>query len=242
MRRKILIIEDNCIHLDALCKLVDQINQDICIYAAGKLSEAFEIAMEQHIHLFLVDIILNTSSPGDVSGLDFVREIRDIKKYQYTPVIFITSLEDPKLYSYSQLHCYGYIEKPFDSEQVKKIVSEALNFPQKSDQERFVYFRKDGIIYSVCVDEIIFVESSRRKVVIHCLNDKLEIPYVTCEELLKQLDSDLFIQCSRYCIVNIKYIDQIDYANRFIRMMYTDDVIEIGITMKKEFRKKIEHK
>ena len=151
------------------------------------------------------------------------------------------SLEDPKLYSYSQLHCYGYIEKPFSVAQVKDIILGALEFPVKEDDDRYVYFRKDGIVYSVYIKEIIYIESSRRKITIHCVNDELEIPYRTCGEILQELDSKSFVQCSRYCIVNKKYIKQIDYTNRFIKLRNVDAPIEIGIIVKKSFKQSVEN-
>ena len=240
MLLKVLIVEDNKAHMEALCKILKDLNRDLQVYCAQDLAEALRLALEQRINLFLVDIILKTDKPGDVSGLNFVREIRDIIKYRFTPVIFITSLEDPKLYSYSQLHCFGYIEKPFSVEQVKNTVMDALEFPAKADDERYVYFRKDGIVYSKCIKEIVHIENGKRRLVIHCINDELEIPYKTCEEILKELDSDLFVQCSRYDIINIKYIEQIDYTNRFVKMKYKEAPVEIGAIMKKSFRQRME--
>lgn len=239
MIRNVLIIEDKKSHMEALCKIVSDLNRNLKIYTAVDAEEAYQIAMEHHIHLFLVDIILHPEKPGDVMGLKFAREIRDVRKYMFTPLIFITSLEDPKLYSYSQLHCFGYIEKPFSEEQVRKLISKALEFPVEDDEERFVYFRKDGIVYSKCIKEIIYIENSRRKVVIHCEKDVLEIPYKTCDEILEELDSALFIQCSRYTILNKKYIEEIDYTNRYVRLRGIQKPVEIGIIMKKRFKDKM---
>ena len=242
MLRNVLIIEDKKSHMDALCKIISELNKDIIIYTAFNAERAYQISMEYHIHLFLVDIILQPEKPGDVLGLSFAREIREIKKYRFTPLIFVTSLEDPKLYSYSQLHCFGYIEKPYDVEQVKKLVSRALEFPVEDDDERYVYFRKDGIVYSKCIKEIIYIENSRRKVVIHCKNDVLEIPYKTCDEILKEVDSGQFVQCSRYTIINKKYVEEIDYTNRYLKLSGIGELIEIGVIMKKQFRNIMENK
>ncbi len=240
MPQKILILEDNKVHMDAMCKILEDLPKNITVYCAQNVQKACEIALEHHIHLFLIDIILNGQNPGDVSGLNFAREIRGISKYKFTPLIFITSLEDPKLYSYSQLHCFGYIEKPFSVAQVRGTILNALDFPVKNDEDRHVYFRKDGIVYSKSIKDIIYIESSRRKIKVYCVNDELEIPYMTCEEILKEMDSELFIQCSRYNIVNRKYIDKIDYTNRFIKMHYVDKPIEIGIIMRKAFRDRMD--
>lgn len=172
-------------------------------------------------------------------GLRFAQEIREMKRYQFTPLVFITSMEEPKLCSYSQLHCFSYIEKPFSPEQVRKTVLKALEFSIEDDSERFVYFRKDGIVYAKCIKDIIYIENTRRKVVIHCKNDVLEIPYKTCTEIMKEIDSKSFIQCSRYTIINKKYIEQIDYANRYVKMKYTECPVEMGAIMKNRFKEKM---
>ena len=240
MIRNILIIEDKKSHMEALVKIISDLDSNLAVYSAYDIEKAYQISMEQRIHLFLVDIVLRPEKPGDVLGLKFVQEIREVQKYMFVPIIMVTSLEDPKLYSYSQLQCYGYIEKPYNPDQVRKMVTKALKFPIKDDEERSAFFRKDGIIYAVNKAEVIYVENSRRKVVIHSSNDILEIPYKTCDEILQELASDMFVQCSRYTIVNRNYIEKIDYTNRYIQLKYIEEPVEIGVIMKKNFKDKMD--
>ncbi|MDE6627054.1 MAG: LytTR family transcriptional regulator DNA-binding domain-containing protein [Lachnospiraceae bacterium] len=240
MQRNILIVEDNETHMNALYAIIEELHKDVRVYCANSIEKAFQLALEYHIHLFLIDIILNTKKPGDVSGLSFAKEIRGVVKYKFTPLVFITSLEDPKLYSYSQLHCLGYIEKPFSVAQVRDTILDALEFPVREEDDRYAYFRKDGIVYSVYIKDIIYIQSIRRKIKIFCVNDELEIPYKTCGEILKELNSKSFIACSRYCIVNRKYIEQIDYVNRYIKLKYINSPVEIGVVMKKAFKEKMD--
>lgn len=239
MPQKILIIEDNKAHMDALCKILEDITKDIKIYVAYEADTAYKIALQHHIHLFLVDIILDTHKPGDVSGLNFSREIRGISKYKFTPIIFITSLEDPKLYAYGQLHCFSYIEKPFRVSQVRDIILDALEFPIKEDYNKSMFFQKDGIIYSKRMGDIVYIEISRRKMIFHCIDDKLEISYKSSKEILQDLDSRLFIQCSRYSIINKMYIEQIDYTNRYLKLQHVEKPIDVGSTMIKLFKQRI---
>lgn len=236
MQRNILVVEDNDAHMKALLSIINDLNLNVKVYCASNIEEAYSMALKYSIHLFLVDIILDIKSPGDVSGLNFATKMRTVKQYKFVPLVFITSLEDPKLFSYSQLNCMGYIEKPFNVEQVKNIILKALEFPIGDNDDRFIYFRKDGITYSVHVSDIIYIESNRRKIKIVCVDDELEIPYITCKQILAELDSKSFFLCSRYCIINKKYIVQVDYTNRYIKLRYVDGPIEIGITMKKSFK------
>jgi len=240
MRRNILIVEDNEAHMKALLTIINELHQDVKVYCATSIEEAYQLALMHNMHLFLVDIILDTKNPGDVSGLKFATQMRGFVKYKFIPLVFITSLEDPKLFSYSELNCLGYIEKPFSVEQVRKVISKALEFPIKEDDDRFVHFRKDGITYSVYIRDIIYIQNSRRKIKIVCVNDELEIPYVTCKQILEEIHSKSFIPCSRYCVVNKKYVVQTDYVNRYVKLRHVDKPIEIGIIMKKSFKERME--
>lgn len=240
MQRNILIVEDNEAHMNALLTIIKNLHQDVKVYCAANIEDAYSLALKYSIHLFLVDIILDTKNPGDVSGLKFATKMRGFVQYKYIPLVFITSLEDPKLFSYSELNCLGYIEKPFGVEQVRKVITKALEFPIKEDDDRFIHFRKDGITYSIYIRDIIYIQNSRRKIKIVCVNDELEIPYVTCKQILEELDSKSFVPCSRYCIVNRKYVVQTDYANRYVKLRHVDKPIEIGIIMKKSFKERME--
>lgn len=241
MLRNILIVEDNKEHVAAICKIIGELQMDTAVYCAESLDEAYRILSRQRIHLFLLDIILDSKNSGDVSGLHLAEKVRAYDKYRYTPIIFITSLYDPKVYTYSQLHCYQYIEKPFSVPRVRDTILSALKIPIVSDDERYAYFRKDGIIYSKKLNEIVYIENSRRRICLHCVDEELEIPYKTCDEILHELDSESFVQCSRFVIVNRNFIEQIDYTNRYIRMRNITKPIEIGIVKGKAFRQQIEN-
>lgn len=233
--RTVLLIEDNEKSREMLAKIVKNVDESLLIKSAGNIEEAYAAAMEYDIDLFLVDIILNPKDSGDVSGIRFADNIRKIKRYQYTPIVMITSLEDPKLYAYSDIHCYSYIEKPYDADKVAGIIYEALNFPKQKVINDNIFFRKDGILYKRKISEIVYIENSRNKRIIHSAGDDLELPYKPCREILAELNSDKFIQCSRYAIVNKDYIESIDTVNRFIKLKGRDEQIEIGIILKKKF-------
>lgn len=234
--KKVLIVEDNELHRATLIKLLKQIDCTVEIYDTDNVQEAYRIAMEHIINLFLVDIILDVTLPGDVSGIKFAENIRKVSKYLFTPLIFITSLEDPQLYAFREIHCHGYIEKPFDPLEVKRLIKESFNFPELRDNNKNIFFRKEGIVYAVKVKEIIYIENTRRKLVIHSMNETITASYKTCEDILKELDSPDFIQCSRYTIVNRNYIETIDYVNRYIKLKGGRGDLDIGVTMKKRFR------
>lgn len=234
--KKVLIVEDKEIHRITLKRVLEGIDENFQIYVAGTLEEAYKLSIENTINLFLVDIILDTTARGDVSGLKFAESIRAMSQYSFTPLIFITSLEDPQLHAYRELNCLGYIEKPFDPVEVKNLIEKAFKFPEIKQKDKTVFFRKEGIVYSVKAKDIIYIESSRRKLVVHTTKEVLTVPYKTCSQILEELESDDFIQCSRYTIINKNYVESIDYVNRFIKLEGEERDIEIGISMKKKVK------
>ena len=145
--KTILVVEDNARNMETLVKIIENLKEDVIIKTASNQEEAIVQTMKSNIDLFMLDIMLNTSNPSDVSGMKFAEYIRSFEKYKYTPIIFITALEDPELYAYSGLHCYSYVEKPYNEEQVAKAVSEALKVPSVPEKPHNVFFRKDGILY-----------------------------------------------------------------------------------------------
>ena len=112
-KKNILVIEDSEQYMDMICSKLSNIT-DINVYKAKDSAQAYKYALEENISVFIVDIILDTNALGDVSGIKFVERIRTIPEYKFTPIIITSSLEDPKLHSYSYLHCYRYFEKSYD--------------------------------------------------------------------------------------------------------------------------------
>ncbi len=235
MKKTVLIIEDNKIQSEMLKKLVLEINAGITVYMALDARTAYKTLMEKTIDVFLVDIILDTAKPGDTSGIRLVERVRTIPKYMFTPVVFITSLEDTTKYAYTDLHCLGYVEKPFSPESVKQLVEKALFFSTCKEKNDVYCFRKDGILYPIKVKNILFMENRNHAVNIHMVEGgTLTIAYKTCKQLLSEVDTDCLMQCSRSAIVNKDHILNVDITNRFITMKGTEEKVEIGITYKKK--------
>ena len=235
MEKHVLIVEDNKIQMEMLKKIVQEVNPGAVIYTAEDVNKAYQILLENTIDVFLVDIILDTTKPGDISGIKLVENIRGISKYLFTPVLFVTSLEDTTNYAYTDLNCLGYVEKPFNPDIVKQLIERALNFATARNQDATFCFRKDGILYPIKVRDILYIESMNHVVTIHLVNEgTLTVPYKPCKNILEEIDTDCLISCSRNVIVNKNHITCVDTANRYITLKGIEEQIEIGITYKKK--------
>jgi len=233
--KTVLIIEDNIASMDMLAKIVNEVEPEITVYRAVNQDEAYAHAMRISIDLFLIDIMLDPKNPGDVSGMRFANRIRRVEKYKFVPMIFITALEDARLYAYSDLHCYYYLEKPYDAKKARQVIVEALEMPLKKKNSEDVFFRKDGIIFRKSVSEVVYIENMRTGQTVRFTDGKLELQYKPSKVIMEELDCDKFLQCSRSTIVNRDFIEVIDVVNRYIGLKNNFGQLEIGITFKKKF-------
>lgn len=239
MVKSILIVEDNVKSADLIEKIITSIDSSIVVYVAENSEAAYKYAMEKDIDVFILDIILNTRIQSDTSGIKFAKEMRNVHKYLFTPMIFMTSLEDPEMYAYRDLHCYGYLEKPFDVSKAEELIRGALKFEKQINEDETVYFRKDKIIYPFKISDIVFTCNNNHTMVIHHKNGTtLSIPYKTCSQLLNEVKSDCLMQCSRNTLVNKKYIKTVDLINRYITLT-NQERVEIGGTYLKKVEREL---
>ncbi len=240
IKKNILVVEDSEYYMNLICNTLSKIS-DINIYKATCSAEAYKYAMEMSISVFIVDLILNTNVLGDVSGIKFIERMRTIEKYKFVPVIITTSLEDPKLHSYSYLHCYRYFEKAFDTNELVETVLEVLKYESPKEKTKIIYYKREGLLFSINTNDIIYIENCNRFIKYHCVDGIHTAPYQSCKKIIQEMESTDFIQCSKNTIVNRKYILCVDSINRYITLMNEYGTLDIGPRMKKEFMNRLKN-
>ncbi|MBE5943098.1 MAG: response regulator transcription factor [Lachnospiraceae bacterium] len=235
--KKVLIVEDSKLECSALVKVLGKIDKDIQVLTTDKLGEALEYAIHNNIHLFIVDIVLNPSDDQDTSGLEFVESIRNFPQYKYVPIIFITGLNDRKLYAYENLHCYRYIQKPLLYSEVEKIIKETLDFTRVIENNVPLKIKRDGVLYVINKKDIIYATSKASKMTIVTSKDRFVFFYLSCTTLMDMLEMPNFRKCNRNTIVNYDYIASIDQRRNFIQLRGRVEGLKIGTNFKKDFLK-----
>ena len=195
--KNVLILEDNKSTQELLKNIFSRLEIHSQISVADSAKDAYVLAMGGFYDLFVVDVVLDHRKASDVSGMAFVERIREIEYYKLTPVIFITGLEDPKFYAYSQLHCYSYLEKPFDFHAAALLFTEVL----KSTTRKIVY-----------------IEIRAKKNYLHCVDGTMVLPYVPLADFTRELDPRYFLQCNRSTVVNRRFISAVDTVNNYVSL------------------------
>lgn len=240
IKKKILIVEDSEYYMNLVTDSLINIENTI-LYKAENISEAYRIAMEKNIDVFIVDVVLDTKVLGGVSGIVFVDRIRTVPRYRFSPIIITSSLEDPKYHAYNYLHCFRYFEKTYDVSELAETVKEALEFKQSEDIEKIIYYKRQGILFSLRTKDIVYVENHNKYIVYCCRDGKYKAPYKSCKKIVEDIASKDFIQCNKNTVVNRQYIHNIDGTNRYITLVENRGKLEIGPRLKKEFLRRLEN-
>ncbi|MDE7476975.1 MAG: LytTR family DNA-binding domain-containing protein [Lachnospiraceae bacterium] len=239
---RILILEDSKECLNAITAMVGKVSKRVCAVPANSLEEAraaLDKEAQPPFQAFLLDINLKADDKDDISGISFAREVRMRKEYAFTPIVMITSLANMELTAYRELHCYQYLVKPYNEEEIQKLIGKLLFLSQQGETaDAFVIVKKEGINYKLFCKDIVCIKAVPRGVLFILLKEEMKILYLSIKQLLEKLPNDKFLQVHRMCVVNQDYIDYVDTVNGLIRMKNGEQV-EIGITYKNEIKKKL---
>lgn len=205
---RILVLEDDLIQRENLIKLINRNYIDIKAYEAGTVKEAKSILNEKEIDLFLVDINL-----PDGSGIEFAKEIRKIEKHEFTGIIFITTQVIQIIEAFKSTHCYDFIVKPYNEEEIKKIINSFYKKIGDTGVDKGDYIIvpvESGVSVKVYEEEIVFVEYTNRKSIIYTTNQIIESKSLSLNSILKSCNNEDIIQSHKSYLVNVKYIDKIE--------------------------------
>ncbi len=239
---RILILEDSKECLEAITVMVERVSGHVRAVPVNSLEEARAALggeAQPPFQAFLLDINLQTDDSSDISGITFAREVRMRKEYAFTPIIMITSLANMELTAYRELHCYQYLVKPYNEEDIRKLVGKLLFLSQQGEtREDYVVVRKDSINYKIFCKDIVCIKAVPRGVNFVLLKEEMKVLYLSIKQLLEKLPGERFLQVHRMCVVNQDHIDYVDTVNGLISMKNGEQV-EIGITYKNEIRKRL---
>lgn len=233
----ILVLEDQKDSREALCKMIASYNREneVEIDSAATYEEAEKLLNNKKTYNgFFIDINLDIENENDQSGIEFARLLRKNRKYEFTPVIMVTSIASLEMTSFREIHCYQYIVKPYDRKTVEDVIQKIV-MHDKIAEEKYIIVKKNGINYKIKCDAIQYVQAITRGVQIKLTKETVKVPYLTIKEFMKKVDPEDFIQCHRMYVVNRKHIVSIDVVNRMIELE-DKNMVEIGVTYKDKIK------
>ncbi|MFT8351575.1 LytR/AlgR family response regulator transcription factor [Clostridium saccharoperbutylacetonicum] len=222
----IILVEDDIMQREILKKMILQMHEFIKIYEADSEKSALDIIENNDVDMFLIDISLKESS-----GLDLAMNIRKIPKYEFRQIIFLTTHMEYITQAFKQTHCYDYILKPYDKDEVQTIINKIilnetnkLNSKSKEvnveDTKEVVVTLKSGVFLGIKIKDIIFIEVKGKNCEINTTNGMYVVNNTTLKKMMKLINCEYIIQSHRSYAINKKYISVIEKQDFKLSKVY----------------------
>ena len=112
IKYKILLVDDEEINLQIVQA---NLNLDYDVHATVNIQEALKLIEEHTYDAFIFDINMD-----EMDGLELCKIVKTYKKYIYTPVIFVTIIDEvEKIEKGFEYGAYDYITKPVNPQELK---------------------------------------------------------------------------------------------------------------------------
>lgn len=225
----ILIVEDDVNIQNLLKNCIAEVNNQFVIHISENAKDAFIIAKEHDIQLFLLDIQLT-----DYKGTELAKQLRMLEEYRFTPMIFATAIATEELQAYRELKCYSYLLKPFTKEEVKHAIKEVIDYIHSFRVEKkTVRIEQNGFIFEYKLEDIVYIESFGKRLELHM---KIHPKNMVAESIrgyslkgmLEHLNETSFIQSHKSYLVNTDYIERIDKTNNLLKLRNLQQELPIG--------------
>lgn len=191
-----------------LAKIIERSYPDIRVYIADGIRGALKIIQTKEVEIFFIDTNLL-----DGSGLVLAKQIRKMDIHKLTPIIFISSEVVQILEAFKTVHCYDYLVKPYNIEDIENIIDLFISKQEENmiKEGEFTYFDvKGNLKVKLYHDEIIFIEYVSRNCVIHTIKGTYEIKGAALSKIVNDINSSYIIQSHKSYAVNVKFIERLE--------------------------------
>lgn len=152
-------------------------------------------------------IITDVDMPG-ISGVEAIKMIRqDIPDSE---IVFITSYGQ-FIKEAVQLYAFDFIEKPLDKARLHETIARLKK--KFIQQERITEFKTPDSVEIVKLNDIIFVEASLKKTIVHTIHKTFYSDY-SLKETEPLLSESCFFKTHRSYIVNMQKVESLRPASR----------------------------
>ncbi len=194
---------------------------------------ASDFLRKENVDLMFLDINM-----PELSGLDFLKSLRDAPM-----VIFTTAYPQYALESY-ELEAIDYLVKPIRIERFLKAVNKAENYLKLLQQEGnnnsqvekieddYVFIKADRKYFKIYFKDILYIEGLKDYVVIYTGDNKI-ITSMNVKTIAAQLPPAIFARVSKSYIVNTLHI--VSFDNELIYI--NNQEIPLGQSFKDDFIK-----
>ena len=228
-----VIVDDEPVARNVLETFVAKIPNLELVKSCKNAMEAFEVANQQKIDIFFLDINM-----PNISGLSLAKSIN-----QKAKIIFTTAYREYAVDGFN-LKAVDYLLKPISFDRFLQSIHKYFEGVSFIDSEikieksvlknDFIFVRSDRKMIKINFDEIQYVESLSDYIKIHSA-DKTITTRETISNIETKLPAKNFLRIHRSYIVNLKKMNS--YTNEFVEI--GKNAIPISRTYKENVLKKL---
>ncbi len=200
------------------------------------LLDTFKAAIEANSFLNNndVDLVFLDINLPDISGLDFIKTIRNPPA-----IVMTTAYPDYAVNSFELETIVDYLLKPFSFDRFLKAVNKAkaktdTNVAEKTNDSETVFLNVDKTLHKIILGDIIYLESDRNYITVFTKNKKLS--YIdSLKNWSAKLPNNQFVQVHKSFIINSTCVDKISGNEVYV----LGHRIPIGRTYKQELLRQL---
>ena len=202
---KITICEDEQVYSTALSNCINRWqaqypNITVCVDVFSSAEDVWDAFNRNHLcDLLIIDIEM----PDGLNGFQLAENIRKVN--EQVTLTFVTNSQSYALKGYN-VDALRYIKKPFYDWQIFEVLDIVARKISLQCGKQIILSLKDQQIV-LSFQEIIYIESQEHYLKFYVTkSEKCITVRMRIMDVLKQLNSDLFIQTHRGFIVNVMFI------------------------------------
>lgn len=196
------------------------------VYYSGEELYNF-LLKDNHYDIIFLDIEFSKTN-----GVDVGKKIRNELNDEHTQIVYISSKESYAMELFD-VRPLNFIIKPFSREKIESIVLIAIKLLDK--ERRFFEYKNNNVSFSVPIDDILYYESSGRKVNI-VLSEETKSFYGKLSTVEEQINNHDFIMIHKSYLVNFNFC--IEYTYEYVKMS-NGEVLTISQNNRKAVREKL---
>lgn len=208
---KVLLADDEIGVIALLETILKDVNEIEIVGTANSVTEAKLKAIQTEPDVAILDIEF-----PDGKGTDLARELKLIKPD--LNLVFITAHPNFALAAF-ELYSYDYILKPIDETRVLNTVNRLIKLKRNGPFSEYDSHNSKNVLLTqltvkngkdiilIDQDQILFLESNIKKVLIHCLNCSYETTE-SLNSLQAKLNENFFLSHKSF-IINLKHVEKI---------------------------------
>lgn len=240
MQFQVAICDDVLFYVEDLKKYIEEYAKEeskqleITIYTDSKM--LIEEAKIKKYDIIFLDVEMPV-----LDGIETAREIREFDLD--VTLIFVTSHESFSLQA-TQVEAMGYLVKPVNKERLYRLLKKALLLMEglqieKQQKEQYIQINMDYQKISLFILDIVCIRKAQRKLIFYMKDGNTYGCYGILKNIITDLPRNIFFQISRYFIVNINYVENVNLYKLTLKgNIITEEITIRRIyynTLKKEF-------